>query len=92
MDDATEKDKRSRAAQFLASVPMIKPNPHVEEELHYHDKDHRIAHGHGADPQSSLVKLRTISTVISKYFVLFWLNSNAWKFAVSWTPTGLAAS
>ena len=62
MDDKLgSPEKPSRRDQFLANVPLMKPNPHLEEELYYEDKDHSIAHGHHA--QSGLVKLRTISTV-----------------------------
>ena len=37
------------------------PQSHIEEELHYHDRDHSVAHGHA---EGSLVRTRMMSTAL----------------------------
>ena len=53
----------SNRERFLEPRLIPSANPLVQEELFYEDKDHRLAHGHGDQGASNLIKMRTISTV-----------------------------
>ncbi|TPX64350.1 alpha,alpha-trehalase [Spizellomyces sp. 'palustris'] len=52
----------SRRERLLQDPPKRQENIHIEEELHYEDRDHRLAHGHGESPDTfTLQRNRTVS-------------------------------